>query len=470
MGPLFQKRNTDDSMSRPCTKRSKLETSSSNSIIKEIKRLYGRVCMHCEGTIVYAAHVFAPADDNFDDYKAANLVNLASQGDAENFINLCPNCHKAYDRPWKPRLLIVPKYLEFFTQAEKKAQVRAKGHRIPPNAITYAEYCQRYDETLDPDKGGQYMCYMDVAFLGPYGVQPGRNLVRQWAGDPMAMLYRAMSAACLIMKPRGFPRHVQDELRALQALYMDGNGKFARSVAVTHDEGIEASPPTPLHTPLPSPSNTRSPGLSHPPAGPPPQAASPSTNVDAHTNAHTATGMLSPLPTLTALPDSAELRKRKYTEASINANTGDASTQFPKRARLEAPPVKSLPVEASPVEASPGGNPTPDEKPAGYKHVWKLFLQSSHLPDPNETPPDGDIFSADIASTANVADDTAPPPNPYDPFMDDKRFWRWEGRTAQAAIDYWQAVFVPLYAPKSLADTKFPNVQAVHMTDATTRH
>lgn len=225
----------------------------------------------------------------------------------------------------KPQLLIVPKYLDFFLAAEERAQALDEPRRIPPDLITYAEHChvrepERVPEA-DKDKGGLYSCYMESAFLGPWSrLEPGVDHHVQWAGDPMAMLHRAMCVSSQIVWSRGLPQHVQDKLRELQALYSDGDRRFMASAGTAQDKHTPGPPPpvAPSHASPPPPSHTPSPAPSQ--AGPSSSAAPLPSHVHGHghVNVHAATGMPSPLSSFTPSPDKPLQRKMKRNSTEIS--------------------------------------------------------------------------------------------------------------------------------------------------------
>lgn len=95
-----RKRAGDDSVGNPSQKRSRAETAFSTATKEQIKREYSTVCTHCGAFTVDTAHVFAQADDNFDDCKALHRISLESHRDIRNAVVLCVPCHIAYDRVW----------------------------------------------------------------------------------------------------------------------------------------------------------------------------------------------------------------------------------------------------------------------------------------------------------------------------------------------------------------------------------
>ncbi|KAF2123624.1 hypothetical protein P153DRAFT_401791 [Dothidotthia symphoricarpi CBS 119687] len=438
LGP--PKRSATDAASTSASKRSRTVntgTSFSQSARTRIMTDSNYQCMNCEAFNVQVAHVFAQVDKNLNDYKNLSMTHLNGHSDFMNGVLLCPNCHKAYDRQWKPELLIVPKYLEFFIEAEKNAQ--AQGTRVPPTSDMYAEYCKVRDQALDMAKGGQYTLFIDADFLGPLSLRKvGEGKDAQWTGDPMAMLYRAMIASCQIVSPRGLPWKVHNQLATLKDLYRTGNdtlyarrdagqgGGAGRSEdaagqgedaagqggdAAGHDRGTGAHPPAP------------------PQAGPPSSTTLSPAHVDNNMNAHAVTGIQPPLSSCTTTPHKRQLRKREHTD------DGPDCSRRSKCTKLEA----GLTAEDTTHERT------------GLEHVWDLFLSSSDLLNPNQKCVDVDTPSVDMTAVDSLAD-AAPTPKLYNPDMDNKRFWRWEGRTSQDAAEYWKAVFVPLYAPRKVGE------------------
>jgi hypothetical protein len=365
--------------------------------------------------------VFAQADTNFGFCWQQGLVNIESLADAENALVLCGNCHDNYDTQWRPALIAAPTHLGFFARAEQSIQDGNESKRVPPTSVTYAEYCRSLDPTVNVEDGGRYTFYMQTAFKGD-GIQPGDNRVRQWTGDPMAMLYRAMSAAKQILEPSDVTETVLEELRALDELYRRGNRLLAaRARAAVQGDGPDAG-----HDGQAQQDSTgAAPAPPPPPPAPPapPQDAAPPRNNPStqHANSRAANGIPSPPSSLLASPDKHRPQKRKHSENELEPELSHSR----KRTKVEAGDTST--------EAT------------GLEYIWKLFLQST---DTDIT----DDASTDTTPSAATEVDASLHSTAIDRSMDsddmvDKKCWRWEGKTAQDVIGYWRRNFLPLYTP-----------------------
>jgi hypothetical protein len=303
--------------------------------------------------------------------------------------------------------------------------------RIPPTSVTYAEYCRRLDGTLDMDDGGQYTFYMDGAFLGDLGIQPGHNIVRQWTGDPMAIIRRAIHAVRAIISPSEHTKPVVEHLIALDDLYRTGTTSFAANDAAADQarrpdaegdgqgQDDRASAPDPATAPSkPSPKHFSA-------AYPADAVLSSSTRHQA--NLRAIHGIPSPPRSLLPQPPKFQ-QKRSRANTDVNIET----TTEPEQKR-----TKTLPL----VEMETSYSAPPAKEHTDFDHIWDLFLQSTNTPDPNQDP-----FNNTVSFFTDHQE-RAPLPNTYDPLLDDKRFWRWHGSTAEDAAGYWRRNFLPLYPP-----------------------
>lgn len=244
----------------------------------------------------------------------------------------------------------------------------------------------------------------------------------------MAMLYRAMSAARQILQPRGLPVPVRDELQALNDLYMAGNRVFTMAEAAA--QGGHAGSHQDSNRATPRPTTAPSPPQAGPSSAAPPNAepGSHAKNVDSHAknvNSRSATGIPSPSPSSPASPHKALQHKRKRIEvgAEVAIEPDTHSTRCRKRAKVDAPPR---------TEVIP-----PARKSTGFQRVWRLFLQSTDTTNPDHNP-----FVAQVSPLISEGDALSTPA--HDPIMDDRRFWKWENRTAEDAVTYWRRNFLPL--------------------------
>lgn len=258
------------------SKRSRQSQNSSNfgSKVKErLTALYGEQCWHCAGLLPQMSHVFTKADGEFAACQRLGLVALGARSDSDNALSLCSSCHYAFDN--SPLFIITPFDLDFFLDREQRWQAeyaRSPCARIPPTAADYADHCFRrhsshYTQTGGNARvGGLYNCYMATYFLATWGAQSVQEPllhVRQWHGDPLAIIWRARKA---IHEQAAMPPHlvaVKLKLMQLEMSYDVGNELLragppylASGVTLSSrpsDDDDEQDPSNPSNrTPLPS--------------------------------------------------------------------------------------------------------------------------------------------------------------------------------------------------------------------------
>ncbi|KAF2106074.1 hypothetical protein BDV96DRAFT_607727 [Lophiotrema nucula] len=241
--PDSRKRSNPDRQGGPRPKQSRSVGSASSGgstqftdgVKATLKHMYGTRCWHClDGYLPHAAHVLEQqASDAFPKLRARKLLNLEGLHKIENALLLCPQCHACLDHSI-PYLIVVPADLGFFVQAEERWQAELAGGRFAPATGMYTDHCQKkFPEHYEPGAlpvGGLYACYMTEYFLGHMGRDVSDHplvSMRQWHGDPLAMIYRAKCA--LATNPDSDVRvkealmNVKEQMNHLDSLYDKGD-------------------------------------------------------------------------------------------------------------------------------------------------------------------------------------------------------------------------------------------------------
>lgn len=169
----------------------------------------------------------------FGIYIDKGLLTFDHLGDEQNGLPLCPSCHRAFDDPDNPGLMIIPIELDYFINTEVKDQqsrseiAQRLGYlppRVVPTPQMYSEYLKNQNLLPEDASGGLYWRYTlrdyfpvnaDKSFipgLGPFQ-QPG-----VWHGAPMATLRRAFQ---ILGDPgiEGIPEEQLEKLWELRKLY-----------------------------------------------------------------------------------------------------------------------------------------------------------------------------------------------------------------------------------------------------------
>jgi hypothetical protein len=161
--------------------------------------------------------------------QALGLLSITVGNVLENAIRLCKNCHASYDDQYKPGIVIVPSYLDYFLATERRwqATLNPKPGLRSPTTESYFAHCDHMDTTqrapgaiADRTRGGNYTLYVDE---GTVGYPPRWQVDAFWHGDPMAMVYRAIQSVGRIVIPDQLPRYIKEKLMELHMLYEQGN-------------------------------------------------------------------------------------------------------------------------------------------------------------------------------------------------------------------------------------------------------
>jgi hypothetical protein len=210
---------------------------------------------------LHAAHVIDKAvASDLSKLQRRGLVSLGSLGDFDNAIYLCPADHAAFDAR-DPGIVIVPTYLDFFIDYERRWQqemhkTRPPRVRMPVLSSQYAAYCAEISG--EENAKGHYTAYMVVDYKEEGKIGPPCML--QWHGDPGAILWKAQRFANLplaLLEPE--PAHlpqlivVKKQLRDLSELQEAGDFEWkSRSNAY-----VALDPPTGSGSPSAGPSKNR---------------------------------------------------------------------------------------------------------------------------------------------------------------------------------------------------------------------
>ncbi|KAF2241498.1 hypothetical protein BU26DRAFT_525025 [Trematosphaeria pertusa] len=296
---------------------------------EHLKRLYHKQCWFCQAPGKLACCHVVPRQDqaNFRSLRRLGLVNLQAASDTENALYLCGSCHPQYDDQFCPQLVIVPKHLDYFFTAELLWQAdfpKTGQARVPPTPATYLSHCE--EQHSEPGMlqaiGGLYKAYMDVNFLPPSS-NPLHACERQWHGDPMAIVYRAIQAAYRIVQPTHFPADVRTSILQLHALYEKGNALLRQDAQLERHTSSSAGAAQGFghsdaeNYPRPPAPNSSTPGSHAPQSGgqPPPPFGCPPAHSFAREASHSHSHLVSPPPT--ASPGASRKRKRDDT-ADVN--------------------------------------------------------------------------------------------------------------------------------------------------------
>ncbi|KAH8707481.1 hypothetical protein GQ44DRAFT_731808 [Phaeosphaeriaceae sp. PMI808] len=231
----WKRRARDDdvtSRSPSPTKRSKVsESTFANSYREQLQTKYGGCCACEVRYYLHAAHVIdkAVASDLIK-LRRQGVVGLGTLGDFDNAICLCPADHAAFDAR-DPGLIIVPTYLEFFIDHERRWQEEMRKTsppmaRMPVLSSQYAAYCAG----ISGKEGtkGRYTAYMVVDYKEKGRIDPPWTF--EWHGDPGAILWKAhrcinLQLGSLEPEPAHLPQlmGVRKQLRDLSDLQEAGD-------------------------------------------------------------------------------------------------------------------------------------------------------------------------------------------------------------------------------------------------------
>lgn len=223
----------DDSASRSSspTKKSKVsESTFANSYREQLQRNYGGCCACEVRYYLHAAHVIDKAvAPDLSKLCRQGLVTLETLGDFDNAIYLCPADHASFDAR-DPGLVIVPTYLDFFIDHERRWQeeMRKKSPpkvRMPVLPSQYAAYCAGIS---GKETKGRYTAYMVVDYKEKGRIGPPWTF--EWHGDPGAIIWKAQRFANLQLgslepEPMHLPQLmvVKKQLRDLSDLQEAGD-------------------------------------------------------------------------------------------------------------------------------------------------------------------------------------------------------------------------------------------------------
>ncbi|KAJ4332535.1 hypothetical protein N0V95_009639 [Ascochyta clinopodiicola] len=214
------------------TKKSKVsESTFANSCREQLQSKYGGCCACEVRYYLHAAHVIdkAVAPDLFKLCRQG-LVSLETLGDFDNAIYLCPADHAAFDAR-EPGLIIVPTYLNFFIDHERRWQEEMRKSsplkvRVPVLPSQYASYCAGISGKEETN--GRYTAYMVVDYKENGRIGPPWTF--EWHGDPGAILWKAQRFAnvqlgSLDPEPMHLPQlmGVKKQLRDLSDLQEAGD-------------------------------------------------------------------------------------------------------------------------------------------------------------------------------------------------------------------------------------------------------
>ncbi|KAJ4355108.1 hypothetical protein N0V95_003231 [Ascochyta clinopodiicola] len=214
------------------TKKSRVsESTFANSYREQLQNKYGGCCVCEVRYYLHAAHVIdkAVAPDLFKLCRQG-LVSLETLGDFDNAIYLCPADHAAFDAR-EPGLIIVPTYLDFFIDHERRWQEEMRKSspprfRVPVLPSQYASYCAGISGKEETE--GRYTAYMVADYKEKGRIGPPWTF--EWHGDPGAMLWKAQRFAnvqlgSLEPEPMHLPQliRVKKQLRDLSDLQEAGD-------------------------------------------------------------------------------------------------------------------------------------------------------------------------------------------------------------------------------------------------------
>jgi hypothetical protein len=217
-------RGDDDDAATSVSHRSGTSTNFSSSGRDRLQSEY-KACSVCNVTfLLHACHVFDKASTtDFETYRKRGLVNLKYLSEYENSIRLCVADHSAYDSA-SPLLVIVPKYLDYFIEFEKKWQEKMRDMDAPSTrplapasaaSHAYAEYCRR--QSGDLHTGALYVALPLADYKIEGTVQEKSEFV--WHGDPWAVLWHARKFVGQAISPRLSDDYHREVLRIRGMLY-----------------------------------------------------------------------------------------------------------------------------------------------------------------------------------------------------------------------------------------------------------
>lgn len=234
--PSHQKRRArnDDATSRSSspTKKSKVsESTFGNSYREQLQTKYGGCCACEVHYYLHAAHVIDKAvAPDLSKLRRQGLVSLETLGDFDNAIYLCPADHAAFDAR-DPGLIIIPTYIDFFIDHERRWQEEMRKTsppkvRMPVLPSQYAAYCTGISGKEETE--GRYTAYMVVDYKEKGRIGPPWTF--KWHGDPGAILWKAqrftnLQLGSLEPEPAHLPQlmEVKKQLRDLGDLQEAGD-------------------------------------------------------------------------------------------------------------------------------------------------------------------------------------------------------------------------------------------------------
>jgi hypothetical protein len=337
-----RKRNRDDdaaSTSSPSKRSRKSTNSFAKSCSQQLFTEYAGCCVCAVRHYLNAAHVVDKRElPEFEDRKRRGLVSIAILGDFDNAIYLCTADHAAFDAE-RPGLVIVPTFLDFFLEQERRWQdtMQTSGcYRSPVSATTYAEHCAAQTGTVTK---GLYTAYPVVDYKMKDIIEPPTEF--QWHGDPGAILFKAQKF--LAAELSGTPRvpHMRDlkavrtKLWELRGLREEGDDAWAaKTEKVAANETSDG--PRPGTSGLSHGNGGDSPGSGEPPARTAPSPAPPSGSAgtdDAQDYpAPTAFALLANTPLYNTYP----LKRKRAASDCSEETSGDAVRVETPRKRIRS--------------------------------------------------------------------------------------------------------------------------------------
>jgi hypothetical protein len=147
-------------------------------------------CCACEVRYyLHAAHVIDKAiGPELAKLCRQGLVSLETLGDFDNAMYLCPADHAAFDAR-DPGLIVVPTYVDFFIDHERRWQEQMRKTsppkvRMPVLPSQYAAFCAKISGKEETK--GLYTAYMGVDYKETGRIGSPRTF--EWHGDPGAIL------------------------------------------------------------------------------------------------------------------------------------------------------------------------------------------------------------------------------------------------------------------------------------------
>ncbi|KAJ4329874.1 hypothetical protein N0V87_010494 [Didymella glomerata] len=342
-----RKRDRDDdaaSTSSPSKRSRKSTNSFAKSCSQQLFTEYAGCCVCAVRHYLNAAHVVDKRElPEFEDRKRRGLVSIATLGDFDNAIYLCAADHAAFDAE-RPGLVIVPTFLDFFLEQERRWQdtMKTSGrYRSPVSATTYAEYCAAQTDTVTK---GLYTAYPVVDYKRKDVVEPPTEF--QWHGDPGAILFKAQKFLAAELSGTSRVPHMRDlkavrmKLWQLRGLREEGDDAWAakteRVAANETSDGPRSGPSGLSHdNGGDSPGSDDSPARTAPPSAPP--SGSAGTDNAQDYSAPTAFVFLANTPLYDTYPPK---RKRAASDCSEQISEDAVRVETPRkriRSRWTAP-------------------------------------------------------------------------------------------------------------------------------------